>query len=433
MVITKLLRIARVAKERAKEKFTSLYHLLNEEMFRECHYEMDGKKAAGIDGVTKAEYDENIDENVSNLVKKLKNFSYRPQPALRVYIPKDNGKMRPLGISAYEDKLVQAGLCRILTAIYEQDFLDFSYGFRPGRSCHDALKHLNRIIEKGKISYVVDADIKGFFDNVDHEWLIRFIEHRIADPNIIRLIKRMLKAGIMEGKTFHATEDGTPQGSVVSPVLANIYLHYVLDKWFENFVKKTCRGQAEMVRYADDFVCCFQYRSDAVKFYNTLKKRLNKFKLEIAEEKSKIIEFGRFAEENSKRYGRRTETFDFLGFTHYCGQNKKGKFRVKRKTSRKKYRKKLKEFNNWIKSVRNELTIHEIFEKIRAKLIGHYRYFGITDNGKMLCKYRYEIIRILFKWLNRRSQRKSFSWEKFNKYLEKNPLPTPKIHVNIYG
>ncbi len=431
---TKLSRIAEIAENRPKEVFTSLYHHLNVEMLLQCHKELSGNKAAGIDGATKASYEENLEENITGLVKRLKNNSYKPQAVRRVYIPKGEGKeMRPLGIPAYEDKIVQSGLNRVLQAIYEADFLDCSFGFRPNKSCHDALKQLNQIIEKGKISYIVYADIKGFFNNVDHKWLIEFVGDRIADPNIKKLIVKNLKAGIMENERWEPTELGTPQGSIVSPVLANIYLHYALDLWFEKVVKKACKGQAELVRYADDFVCCFQYKEDAYKFYTALIKRLAKFNLQVAEDKTKIIMFGRFAEENCKKSGcGKPETFDFLGFTHYCSKSKQGNFRVKRKTSRKKFKTKIKEFTQWIKAIRNLFDIKEIFNKVRAKLLGHYRYYGITDNSNMLCSFRHNVLRILFKWLNRRSQRRSFDYTKFNLYLKKNPLPNPAIYVNIY-
>lgn len=427
---TKLERIAHVAVEKPKERFTSLYHLLNNEMFNLCHKEMDGKKTAGIDSVSKKDYEENKTENIANLVERLRRHGYIPQPARRVYIPKGDGQVRPLGIAAYEDKLVQAGLSKILNAIYEQDFMDFSYGFRPRRNCHDALRKIHRVIQKGSINYVVDADIKGFFDNVDHELLIKFLEHRIADPNIIRLIKRLLKAGIMDGGLFVETNKGTPQ---VSPILANIYLHYVLDLWFEKVVKKYSKGQAEVIRYADDFVGCFQYREDAEKFYKALQERLRKFGLEVAVDKTKIIEFGRYAEEQSKRKGTKPETFDFLGFTHYCSKDRIGKrFRVKRKTSRKKFRKKVKDFKVWLRAAKDKMNIHEIFDKVKRKLIGHYQYYGITDNSREIWRYRSAVIKLLFKWLNRRSQRRSFCWEKFDKYLDLNPLPTPKIYASIF-
>lgn len=430
---TKLTRIAELAKERPKEQFTSLYHLLNEEMLTQCHNELDGNKATGIDQVTKAAYEENLESNIKNLVERLKRKRYQPQPVRRTYIPKDEKSKRPLGISSYEDKIVQMGLNKILQAIYEQDFLNVSYGFRPGRSCHEALRSLNYAIEKGKTSYIVDADIRSFFTNVDHEWLLKFLGVRVADPNIQKLVRRFLKAGVMEQGVWEPTESGTPQGSNASPILANLYLHYALDLWFEVAVKKACRGEASMVRYADDYVCCFQYRDDAERFYRALIARLAKFGLEIAEEKTKIVEFGRFAEGNRKRRGQgKPQTFDFLGFTHYCSKSSKGRFRVKRKTSGKKFKSKVKAFKEWLRTERHQ-DVKEMMKTIRAKLIGHYRYYGITDNSRALSVYKFQITKTLFKWLNRRSQRRSFTYETFNLFLKRHPLPEPKIYVNIYG
>jgi RNA-directed DNA polymerase len=398
----------------------------------ESHRVMETGKATGVDGVTKETYESNLVANVANLVRRLKQKSYRPQPARRTYIPKDEKSKRPLGIPAYEDKLVQHALKNVLEAIYEQDFMDFSFGFRPKRSMHDALKRLNAIIERGTINYVVDADIKGFFNHVDHEWLMKFLGLRIGDPNINRLVRRMLKAGIQEDGEFEPTEEGTPQGSVASPILANLYLHYVLDKWFEITVKKQCRGQAEIVRFADDFVCCFQYREDAERFYAALRGRLGKFKLNIAEEKTKIIEFGRSSERNRKKRGEgKPKTFDFLGFTHYCSKSQKGAFRVKRKTSGKKFKQKVKNMKTWIKLNRH-MEQKEFLRTLRAKLMGHYRYYGITDNFERIHAYYDITINLMLKWLNRRSQKKSFSKERFFIVLNEFKLPKPRIYVSIY-
>lgn len=430
---TKLARIAEMARANPQTRFTSIGHIIDAKALIESHNEMKSGKAAGVDEVTKEGYEKDLETNVEDLVRRLKQKSYRPQPARRTYIPKDEKSMRPLGIPSYEDKIVQHALKRILNAIYEEDFMDFSYGFRPNRSMHDALKRVNGIIQYGKISYVVDADISGFFTHVDHEWLMKFLELRIADPNIHRLIRRMLKAGIQEDGKLEPTEEGTPQGSVVSPILANVYLHYVLDLWFTITVKKQCRGQAEMVRFADDFVCCFQYKEDAERFYAALQLRLEKFKLSIAKEKTKIIAFGRFAAEESKKEGKgKPETFDFLGFTHYCSKSQKGAFRVKRKTSGKKFRQKVKALKTWIRYNRH-MSQPEFLKTIRAKLMGHYRYYGVTDNSEKMKSYYIMTIELMYKWLNRRSQHRSFTRERFYEVLKEFELPKPRIYVNIYG
>jgi group II intron reverse transcriptase/maturase len=430
---TKLVRIAQIAKERPKEVFTSLYHHLNEEMLTQAHQELKGDKAVGVDRITKANYAENLKENIHHLVETLKRHSYKPQPVRRVYIPKEKSQRRPIGIPSYEDKIVQLGLTKILQAIYEADFLSCSYGFRPKISGHDALKRLNDIFIFGKTNYIVDTDIKGFFDSVDHKLLIDFIGLRIADPNIKRLMVRFLKAGVMEQDGLESTLKGTPQGAIISPILANIYLHYVLDLWFSRVVKKYCKGEAYLIRYADDFVCCFQYQEDAVRFYQALRERLAKFNLKLAIDKTKIIEFGRFATENRKAKGlEKPETFSFLGFTHYCSQSRNGKFRVKRKTEAKKFKYKIMAFKEWIRKVRSFVPISDIFRQVRVKLLGHYAYYGITDNLEMIRNFYDIVIKLLFKWFNRRSQRRSFTFDKFKLYLRLNPLPLPRIYVNIF-
>ena len=372
---TKLARIAQISKDKPKEIFTSVYHLLNEEMLMLGHKELDGKKATGLDGITKEEYEENLEENIKNLATELQNMSYVPSPAKRVYIPKANGKMRGLAIANYEDKIVQLGMKKIIEAIYEPKFLECMYGFRPHKGCHDALKSISRNIENGKVSYVVDADIKGFFDHVDHKWLIKCVEQHIKDPRIIRMIKRFLKAGIVEKTIKIETKEGTPQGSILSPVLANIYMHYVLSLWFEKKIKPNFKGESYITIYADDCAYCFQYKNEAELFINELlPKRLRKFGLELAKDKTKLISFGRFAKERSKNG--KVETFDFLGFTHYCGLSKRGQFRVKRKTAKKKFNAKVKEMKIWIKDHRY-LKVREMIKQINIKLRGHYQYYGI--------------------------------------------------------
>jgi len=430
---TKLAKIAEVAKSQPRIKFTSLVHLINEDSLKQCHHELPNNKATGVNGTTKEQYEENLDENIKELLNSLKRNSYRPIPVRRLYIPKaGTDKKRPLGIPEHEDKVVQKAIAKILNAIYENDFLDCSFGFRPNRNCHDALKILNHYIESKNIKYVVDADIKGFFNNVDHQWMMKFLSHRINDPNLLRILRSFLKGGYMEEGKKYKTDSGTPQGGVISPILANIYLHYVLDLWFERKVRKECRGIAYIVRYADDFVCCFQYKDEAEKFYSELKDRLKEFSLEIAEDKTKIIPFGKFVKESSEKDGiGKPSTFDFLGFTHYCSKSHKGSFRVKRKTSRKKIKAKLSQSKDWLKSNRHE-NIHVIMNRFCRSLNGYYNYYCITDNIPHVSNFVHQIRSLLYKWLNRRSQKKSFNWEKFKLFMEKYPLPNPRVKVNIY-
>ncbi len=429
---TKLARIAQLSRENPKMVFTSIGHLINKEMLQDCHTKMDADKAVGIDGVTKEEYDKHLDENLEKLVESLKRKSYKPRPARRVEIPKDNGKTRPLSIYCYEDKLVQEALRRILEAVFEPQFYDEMMGFRPNRSCHKALRKLNLMLEREKTNYVLDADIKGFFDNLDHEWIVRFVESRIKDPNITRLVRRLLKAGIMKDYSFEETETGSGQGSVCSPILANIYMHYVLVWWFKEVVCPKMQGYAGLVVYADDFVCCFQNKREAEEFYEHLKHRMEYFGLKLEEKKSRLIEFGRFAGQNASKRGRKPETFQFLGFTHYCSKSKNGKFRVKRKTSKKKFVKKCREIHKLIGTIRH-LGLKEITAKLNQILVGYYHYYGITDNSDRITAFRYRVMKSLFYWLNRRSQKRSYNWVEFLDMIDNAyPLKRTKIYVSIY-
>ena len=428
-VETNLAKIAKVVRENPKEKLTSLVHFINVDALRRAHYGQDGKKAVGVDAVTKAEYEENLEANLADLVKRMKRQAYKPQPVRRAYIRKEGtDKLRPLGIPAYEDKLVQSVLADILSTVYEEIFLPFSFGFRPKRSGLLALQVLNHFIEKRNVSYIVDADIKGFFDNVNHDWLMKFLRHRIADTNLLRLIQRFLKAGVIEEGDLHPTEVGTPQGGLVSPILANIYLHYVLDLWFHGIVRKKCRGEAFIVRYADDFVCCFEHKEDATEFYELLRERLADFGLQVAEEKTKIIRFGRPCDGDDERPG----TFDFLGFTHFCGRSKKGKFRVKRKTAKKRLNRSLQSIKAWLRKNMHS-PMKELIRTLNAKLSGHYGYYGITDNSPALSTYYDRVTRML-KWtMGRRSQRGTLNEEQFSLLLKRFPLVRPRIRHSIYG
>lgn len=429
---TKLARISQLSSENPDMVFTSIGHLIDKEMLRDCHMKMDGDKAVGIDGVTKEDYGRNLEENLEGLVERLKKKSYKPKPARRVEIPKENGKTRPLSIYSYEDKLVQEALRRLLEAVSEPHFYDEMMGFRPKRGCHMAIRKLNEMLEMRPTNYVLDADIKGFFDHIDHEWAVRFIESRIKDPNVIRLVRRILKAGIMKDYKYEETEEGSGQGSVCSPVVANIYMHYVLVWWFKECVEPKLRGYGGLVVYADDFVACFQYKDEAEEFYRHLKSRMEHFGMTLEESKSSLIEFGRYAEKRCGRRGEKPQTFTFLGFTHYCSHGRNGRFRVKRKTSRKKFAKKCKEVYRWIRDMRT-LPIKEIMKKLNQMLVGYYHYYGITDNSQSLSNFRYRVMRSLYKWLNRRSQKKSYSWAGFNDMLRKYPLATPRIYVSVYA
>lgn len=397
---------------------------VNKEAIIRQHQKQEKSKATGIDGVSKLDYEENLNKNAEGLINRMKKMSYRPQDVKRVYIPKTGSKeLRPLGIPAYEDKLVQGAMADVLNEIYEHIFLDCSYGFRPNRDCHKAIKELDEIIMKNNINYVVDADIKGFFNNVNHEWLVKFLELTIQDPKFIQYIVRFLKSGIMENMQHYESDKGTPQGGLISPILANIYLHYVLDLWFEQYVKIKCKGGAYLIRYCDDFVCCFEKEEDAKMFYEELKDRLNKFDLELAEDKSRILPFGN---KESK------EKFDFLGFTHVNGVNRNGKYKLIHHTSGKKSKAKKQAVKLWLKESVRIYKIPYLINKLNIKLQGTFRYYGVSDNYNWMLKFRKYVIYQLHEQLCRRSQKGKISWEKFYKILEYNPIVKPKIYHSMW-
>lgn len=426
----KITRINQIAKENENIIFTSIYHLIDYDLLKECYDELDGNKATGLDKITKDMYLMNLDGNLNKLVNKLKTKQYKPAPSRRVFIPKANGKLRSLAISNFEDKIIQMALKKILEAIFEPRFSSNMYGFRHNMGCHNALARVVYDIEYNNTNYVLEADIKGYFDNINHDKLINCLKEHIKDTNILILTRKLLTAGILDKGIFHVDDYGTPQGSVVSPILANIYMYYCLIRWFENDIRPNFKGFANIINYADDFICCFEEKDDAEKFYKILlPARLKVAGLELAPDKTRLIEFGKYTSRNMK-VGK-PETFDFLGFTHYCSKGKDGRFRVKRKTSRKKFNKKLVEFNVWCKENRTK-PLDEIMATVRRKLVGYYNYFGITDNSIAVKTFYNRSINILLKWLNRRSQRISFTKEEFNQILKEYKIPKPTTKVNIY-
>jgi group II intron reverse transcriptase/maturase len=413
-------------------KFTSLAHLLDVEFLRECYRSLGKEKACGIDGVSWQDYGKHLDENLIRLVERLKAKTYKPLPVKRVYIPKNDRELRPLGLPAIEDKIVQKGIARILEAIYEVDFKDFSYGFRPNRSCHQAIKAVNDTIMFKPVNCVIEADIKGFFDSVSHDWMIKSLQVRIQDRSLLLLIRRFLKAGYQEAGKLTRTQQGTPQGGNLSPMLANIFLHYVLDLWFAKQVQPQVIGECHLVRYADDFVCMVQYPQTARDIEIQLRERFEKFELTLHPQKTRILSFGRKERDDARREGRKANTFDFLGFTHFCGLSRKGNFLLGRKTSGKKFRKACTEINDWLRQIRNAMRIQDWWPLLAAKLRGHYNYYGVSGNSRGIGNFGFAAMQAVAKWLNRRSQCKSFTWTQFNEYLTRYPLPRPRIVHNLY-
>lgn len=427
---TKLKRIAWLSKQDPEKEFGCLMHLFNKESLLECFYGLGKDKAVGIDGVDKAEYAGNLEENIDNLLIKMKNMAYRPSPVREVLIRKEGkpGATRPLGISILEDKIVQKMMQRVLESIYEPLFLDCSYGFRPGRGCHTAIAALHKHLFFNNIQTVIDIDLKNYFGSIDHLLLERALRKKIKDPKLMRYIIRMFKAGVMGKYDLTISDQGVPQGSICSPILSNIFAHYVLDIWIQNDIKSKCKGQVKLFRYADDAVMCCQYEEDAIKLKGLLAKRLGLAKLELNEEKTKLVSFDKIKAKQGIPQG----TFDFLGFTFYFGKSQKGHTIPKLKTKPKAMKSKLNAVKTWFKENRNKMTLREIWKTFCSKLRGHIQYYGVSHNVRRVEKFLAKATRIAFKWINRRSQRKSFNWEKFGKFMELNPLPEAKIVHRLF-
>jgi RNA-directed DNA polymerase len=418
--------VRRAAREGKETKFTALLHHLTADLLRESFYALKRKAAPGVDGVTWQEYETGLEGRLVDLHSRIHRGAYRAKPSRRVFIPKPDGRQRPLGVAALEDKVVQQAVVTILNQVYEEDFRGFSYGFRPGRSQHQALDALTVALKRRKVSYVLDADIRGFFDHLDHGWMMKFVQHRVADPRILRLIQKWLKAGVMEGEQWSETEMGTPQGAVLSPLLANIYLHYVFDLWVEVWRKKCAQGDVIVVRYADDNVLGFQHQTEADRFLEDFRKRLGKFGLELHPDKTRRIEFGRYAEQRRRRRGEgKPETFDFLGFTHISGKTRKGFFAVKRKTSGKRMRAKLQQIKQQLRS-RMHQPVAQTGKWLRSVVQGYFNYHAVPGNIDSLGAFRERVTRLWRGTLIRRSQKHRLPWTRMHT-LAVRWIPQPRV------
>jgi group II intron reverse transcriptase/maturase len=409
-------------------KFNSLMGLIfRKEGLRESFRLLQGSKAAGSDGIKKDDYHKDLENNLTTLSDRVRRGGYTPKPVLRVYIPKSSGTgRRPLGIPAFEDRIVQDRIAQVLQAIWEPEFLDCSFGFRPGRNAHQAIKVIDKAIMKERINYVVEADIKGFFNHVDHTWLLKFLAHRIKDERFIQTIKKFLQGGIMEDGAVRSCEEGTPQGGLISPCLSNVYLHYVLDLWFDRLFRKSCKGTARFVRYCDDYVAMFEFEEDAKRFMAEMTCRLQKFSLEVEPTKTKLLAFGTKEFRSAQKNSHHVATFSFLGFTHYMRKSRRGYPMVDRKTDAVRLRRKVKEFSAQLAKRRNQGT-KLIVEYARSHFRGHLQYYGISGNLRSVSCYRYLVLHYLFKWMNRRSQRRSLTWEKFHLLINSFGLAKPKV------
>jgi RNA-directed DNA polymerase len=422
-------RVRQAARRDRKLRFTTLlHHVYDVAALREAYLRLKREAAPGVDGVTWRQYGEALEENLHDLAARLKRGAYRAKPVKRAYIPKADGRQRPLGVTALEDKIVQRATVEVLNAIYETDFLGFSYGFRPGRSQHNALDALHVGIERRRVNWVLDADIRGFFDAINHGWMVKFVEHRIADQRIVRLIQKWLNAGVLEDGTRTRSEEGTPQGGCISPLLANLYLHYAFDLWVQRWRRTQAQGEVIVVRYADDIILGFQRESDARRFQTELAERMGKFGLELNAEKTRLIEFGRYATENRERAGRgKPETFDFLGFTHICGKTLGGRFTVRRQTMRKRMQAKLSEVKAELWRRMHE-PVPEVGKWLRSVVGGHIRYYGVPRNGRAIKAFRSGVGWLWRRTLARRSQTAALSQERMRRLMDRWLPPARLCH-----
>jgi RNA-directed DNA polymerase len=427
---TALAEIAYLSSRNPAQVFHSLMHHINEGSLRRCFDKLDGKKALGVDGISKAAYGEHLQVNLEALIGRMKRMGYRPQAVRQVLIPKEGkpGATRPLGIGCFEDKLVQGRVHEILESIYEPLFLDWSYGFRPGRSCHDAIKDLHKHLYKEEVEVVIDVDLANFFGTIDHEILKELLSRKIKDTKFLRYVSRMLKAGTLAEGELTVSDEGVPQGSLCSPIFSNIVAHHVIDEWLEDTVKPLMKGTMKAFRYADDLVICCRYEKDAVRVRKALGRRLEKYKLKLNEDKTKMVTFSK----SKSGQGKKQEAFDFLGFTFYLGKSMRGAIIPKVKTCGKRYRSKLNKVKDWARQIRSKEPLGAIWKVFCAKLRGHVQYYGVSFNSEAVGNFLREATRIMWKWLNRRSQRKSFDWEKFNLFIEKHPLPEIKVCHKLF-
>jgi group II intron reverse transcriptase/maturase len=425
-----LLKVVERARREPEGRFNSLAHLIDVPALERAYHRMRKDAAVGVDGVTKEQYGQDLEANLQDLHARMKAKRYRHQPIRRVHIPKEGGKTRPIGISAFEDKIVQDALREVLEAIYEQDFLDCSYGFRPGRSPHDAVRTLDRIVHRGKVNWILEADIVSFFDSLDRKKLKEMLEVRVADGSLLRLIGKCLHVGVLEGVELSTSETGTAQGSVLSPLLGNVYLHYALDRWFERKVKPRLHGQATLVRYADDFVIGFEYQKDAKRVMDALGERLGHFGLTLHPDKTRLLPFRRPPKRQEGGKGR--ATFDFLGFTFYWARTRRGRWGMTCKTRSASLRRFIGSVYDWCRRHRH-LPVAVQHKALKRRIQGHFNYFGVSGNFISLLRIIEQAKRAWYKWLCRRSQRKRLTWERFADLLRDFPLPKPRIMVSLWG